>query len=374
MKIKPSGYCLYSVIAAFFCSCNFPYQPKQFVLPEIPYKFPGSQTVKAFADNAKNVKLAYTLMEDSRNVYYVDFSDTAPHPIKLKKPADKSNLHADSPLISPDGSFVAYYLTQGATVNGAYIQKLDPTSEPVRVAGDGTEPHWWIDSQGKTYIIYSDNILVSGSLTLGQGKTYKQKVDLSGDGAITEDRVEIAPYPMNGGLSKNGQFLCTGYDHAAFYDIVYRQLTPINADPNLKQVCNPSIDPDSSHPDWMMFLSFSGIQSLVNPFKTSPDYPAQDTAGTLLTHAVFFVVDITNTVKDFVAIDIMGSGYQEWQDPEWSNNPRFAAALAMIDESRSDFVIIKNIGDRSKKKEVLVATIGTGKLNETSTPYIWIDK
>jgi hypothetical protein len=372
MKIKNSGRCLFVTIVAFLCFCNFPYQPRQFVMPEIPYKFPSSQTVKAFADNAKNVKLAYTLMEGSREVYFIDFSDTAPQPIKLKKPAGKSNMHADSPLISPDGSFVAYYITEGGiTVNGAYIQKLDPLSEPLLIAAKGTEPHWWVNAQGETFIIYSDKILIAGSLVKGLGNTYKQKVMLSGQGALVGDVEPIAPFPMNGGLSKNGQILCTGYDRAAFYDIKNAQLTHINAE---SQVCNPSIDPDSSHPDWMMFLSFSGIQSLVNPLKTSPDYPAQDTAGTLLQHAVFFVVDITNTVKDFVAINIMGSGYQEWQDPEWSNDPRFAAALAMIDESRSDFVIIKNIGDRSKAKEVLVATIGTGKLNETSTPFIWIGK
>jgi hypothetical protein len=46
----------------------------------------------------------------------------------------------------------------------------------------------------------------------------------------------------------------------------------------------------------------------------------------------------------------------------------------MIDESKADFVIIKNIGDRSKEKASLVATIGTGKMDETSTPSIWIGK
>jgi hypothetical protein len=370
MKIKPLGYCLSFVITAFLFSCNFPYQPQQFVLPENPFKFPSSQTVKAFADNAKNVKLAYTLMEGSRWVYYVDFSDTAPRPIKLKKPAGKETMHADSPLISPDGSFVAYFMTQGGSlINGAYIQKLDPSSEPVLIAANGTEPHWWVDSQGVIYIIYSDNMHVGGTLTLNQGNTYKLKVDISGDGKAKDGPFEIAPYPMNGGLSKNGQFLCTGYERAAFYDLVNKQLTPINPD---KQVCNPSIDPDSSHPDWMMFLNFSGTQNLINPYKTSP--PAVDTLGTLPIHAVLFVVDATNTVRDFVPITIMGDGYESWQDPEWSNDPHFAAALAMINESKSNFVIINNIGDRDKKKEGLIVTIGAGKLNETSTPYVWIDR
>jgi hypothetical protein len=371
MKVKSLRNSTQFAIILLIASCNFPYQPKQFVLPEIPYKFPAGQTIKTFADNAKNIKLAYTLLEGSRWVYYVDFSDTSPKPIQLKKPAGKTNMHADSPLISPDGSFVAYYLTQGgAMINGAYIQRLDPFSKPVLVAANGTDPHWWANSQGETFIIYSDNIQVLGQLSLGQGKTYKQKVILSAEGSPSGEPVPIAPYPMNGGLSENGQILCTGYDQAAFYDTADAQLIPINSDPVSKQVCNPSISPDSAHPDWMMFLSFSGVQSLINPYNGSSDYPAMD----LPFHAVFFIVDITNTVVDFVPISVMGERYQSWQDPEWSNDPHFAAALAMIDETKADFVIIKNIGDRSKKKELLTVTMGTGKMNVTSTPYIWIGR
>ena len=139
----------YSVII-LLCSCNFPYQPKQFVLPEIPYKFPASQTIKTFTDNAKKVKCAYSLKEGAaRWLYFVDFNDTSPHPIKLKKPKDKKDMHADSPIISPDGTFVAYYMTEGgAMVNGAYIQKLDSLSDPVLIAVNGTEPHWWVNAEG----------------------------------------------------------------------------------------------------------------------------------------------------------------------------------------------------------------------------------
>jgi hypothetical protein len=373
IKLFKEKFCLVIVLVA--CFCNFPYQPKQFVLPEVPYKFPSGSTIKEFADNAKNVKLAFTLREGSRCIYYVDFNDTAPRPIKLKKPAGKENLDADSPIISPDGSFVAYYLTQGTTgIYGAYIQKIDPSAEPTAIAANGTEPHWWVNPQGETFVIYSDNMQVAGPLALGKGMTYKQRVPLSDKGGVAGDPMVIAPYPMNGGLSKNGQFLCTGYERAAFYDISGAQLIPINSDPVPLQVCNPSIDPDSAHQNWMMFLSFSGVQSLINPYKGSSDYPAMDTAGALPLHAVFFIADITNTVIDFVPISVMGENYRSWQDPEWSNDPRFAAALAMIDETRADFVLVKNIGDRSKKKEILTVTRGTGKMDVTSTPYVWIGR
>jgi hypothetical protein len=113
-------------------SCNFPYEPKQFVLPQPNFIFPTRSEIQNFIGNdSPNVKIAYTLKSSVRDVYYIDYhdyNDSAFYPRKLKKPSGKENLHADSPLISPDGSFVAYYLTAGATVNGAYIQRLDTAS------------------------------------------------------------------------------------------------------------------------------------------------------------------------------------------------------------------------------------------------------
>jgi len=60
--------------------------------------------------------------------------------------------------------------------------------------------------------------------------------------------------------------------------------------------------------------------------------------------------------------------------PEWSNNPQFAAALGVIDDAQADGIIIKNVGDPASKKAFLKFTLGKGKLDVTSTPYIWIGK
>jgi hypothetical protein len=362
-------------VAVIIPSCNFPYHPEPFVLPEQPYKFPSSAEIQSFFNTTNtNVKITYTLNENgARVVYYVDFNDSAPAQKKLIKPAGKENSNADSPLLSRDGSFVAYYLTQdGINADGAYIQKLDPTALPVLIAANGTEPHWWVDTTvtpNVDYVIYSDQILVD-ILASGTYHTYKQKVSLVGNGSLLGAANVIAPYPMNGGMSKDGRYLCTGYTQAAFYDTVSKLPTLINGN---KQVCNPSIDPDILHPDWMMFLNFSGIQKLINPLKDSSDFPA-DGLGNIPLHAVLFIVDINNTVKDFVPISIMGSGYGAWQCPEWSNKPNFAAALAKADENTNiaDGVIIKNLGDHSVKKIPLVFTRGNGKLNSNSTPYVWI--
>ena len=354
-------------IAAIIVSCNFPYKPEPFVLPEQPYNFPSRTDIQNFFDTT-NVKIAYTLKETgARTVYFVDFNDSAPSQKKLKKPAGKENINADSPLLSPDGTFTAYYLTNGLSIFGAYIQRLDVSADPVLVASYGTEPHWWKDSSGQVYIVFSDQMLVS-SLGPNSGKTYRQQVSLTGNGSLVGAVEEIAPYPMNGGLSRDGRYLCTGYAPAAFYDLVAKQLTLIN---ETFQVCNPSIDPDSAHPDRMMFLNFYGKQNMTNPFKDSADYPA-DVGGNVSQHAVLFIADVSNTVIDFVPLSIMVGGYQEWQDPEWSNKPSYAAALALIDDSQADGVILKNIGSRTSAKQKLIFTRGSGKLNATSTPSVWI--
>jgi hypothetical protein len=362
--------CVAAVLAAVLLSCNFPYKPEQFVLPEQQYKFPSSGEIQTFFGTT-NVKLAYTLKESgARTVYFVDFNDSAPSPKKLKKPVGKENLLADSPLLSPDGSFVAYYMTNGASVFGAYLQRLDTSASPVLIASYGTEPHWWKDAYGTMYVIFSDQILVT-NLATGIGKTYRQRVSLSGNGSLLGAVEEISPYPMNGGLSQDGRYLCTGYTKAAFYDVIAGS-SPIAINSGV-QVCNPSIDPDSAHPDRMMFLNFGGVQNLTNPFVNDSDFPA-DGGGNVPQHAVLLIVDISNTVVDFVPVSLMGGGYRVWQDPEWSNKPEFAAALALINENstESDGVFIKNIGVRTISKQRLTFTRGKGKMNATSTPDVWI--
>lgn len=355
-------------VAALISSCHFPYQPEPFVLPDwpvSPYVFPNKDTIASFF-NTTNVKIAYALNVENghRTVYFIDFNTPTPAPVKLIKPAGMENIDADSPLISPDGTFVAYSLITG-TIHGAYIQKLDATALPVLVASNGTEPHWWKDSAGQVYVIYSDEYLVNNIGTDVGHHTFRQKVSLSSNGSLQGTADTLAPYSMNGGLSKDGRYLCTGYKYAAFYDISTKTLISINGN---NQVCNPSIDPDSSLLYRMMFLNFSGVQTLNNPF-------AFPVGGNLGQHEYLFIVDPGNTVQDYVPVTIMGNSYHAWQCPEWSNNPDFAAAIALADDAApaGDGVIIKGISNHSAQKKILVFTQGSGKLNtQRATPYVWI--
>jgi hypothetical protein len=209
-------------------------------------------------------------------------------------------------------------------------------------------------------------------LTPGVGATFKQQVDTANGGSITGmPLVQIAPYPMIGGISSDGNNLCTGYEAGCFYNLPNAKLIPIDTG---IQMCNPSIDPDPDTTNRMMFLNFGGSvpQNLINPFEDDPTYPA-NSQGVLPMHSVLFVVDTTNTVKNFIPISLMGSGYSAWQCPQWSNKPDFAAALAASnDESASwDLVLLKNISSRGNEQKLIV-TLGSGKMNTESTPFLWI--
>jgi hypothetical protein len=235
---------------------------------------------------------------------------------------------------------------------------LDTASSPVLIDANGTEPHWWKDNTG-LYVIYSNVMMVSGDLKKGIGQTFKQKVDLAGEGALSGPAEVIAPYPMNGGLSVDGQYLCTGYTITAFYSILGSSLIKINEG---FQTCNPSSDPDTAQSGWMMFLNFQGKQNMNNPFIGTADYPDSFVGQ----HAILYIVDHTNTVRDYVALGQLNAaygGYIEWQDPEWSNDPRFAAALGVINDAQADGIIVKNVGDPAAKKAFLKFTLGKGKLD-----------
>jgi len=351
--------------AASLLSCNFPYKPEAFVLPEIQTDFATKAAMSSFI-GTDSVKIAYT-DGSKRDVYFLDYTDSVPVAKKLKKPLGKESILGDSPLISPDGKFVVYYLTYGGStsIEGAYMQKLDTAAKPVLVAATGTEPHWWKDpSTGDMYVIYSTQWQVS-TLDTSAGKTYKVKVSLTDSCAVTGNPELVAPYPLIGGMSKNGRYMCTGYKYAAFYDCQSGMLTHINGN---RQTCNPSITPDATNQDRMMFLNIGGVQQLANPF-----FPTDSVVDE---HSMLFIVNSANTVVDYVPLGLaksaLGTSYTEWQDPEWSNKPTFAAVLGVFNETQADGIIVKNIGDNALAKSFFKFTSGTIKLNSTSTPYIWI--
>ena len=346
------------IVGGLMGSCDFPYQPAQFTPPPPEFTFISADSIKTFVGATNtNFKIAFN-RKSNGSIYYIDFSEAEPVVKKLRKPAGNGG-NSDSPLLSPDGKWVTYFMFSTANDVLAFVQRLDPDADAVQVGGAyATDPHWWTDTNAThdLYIIYSNMFLQDGIAAVTGKATFKQKVDLSGTTPVLVGApVQIADKPMNGGLTKDGKFLCTGYSEAAFYDVVAQTAIGVNGG---LQICNPSISPDLS-PDSsarMMFLNFAGVQAMLN-----------DTLGNVNEHAVIYVVDKSNTVKWFIQ---KPANYAEWQDPEWSNNNGFAAALlGKAGNAKYDGVIIR----RSDKQILLfMASTSIDKMDNTSTPYFWL--
>jgi hypothetical protein len=366
MKIKIVVSSIAAAVAGILLiSC---YQPTRYISLPPEFTLAPVSDIQSFIGTS-HVKFAFTKKKggNTRVVYYIDYQDSVPTPIPLKKPAGKEGISADSPLFSKDGRFITYYLIDGNTMYGAYIQEASPDAEPILVDAAGTEPHWWVDSLGNTYIIYSNQFIVdNGALAnLTGGKTYRRPVTFNGSSAsVGTNAEEIAPKPMNGGLSKDGKYLCTGYMDAAFYDIPDHLPIPIDQG---VQTCNPSITPDSVTTNRMMFLNFQGVQNLLGTFASDATYP-KDTTGSIMQHKVIFIVDATNTVQTFLPLSIANAiqTYAEWQDPEWSNKTGFCTALGVpnADQQPADGLVV-NISTKTVCWFVM-------NIDNTSTPSLWI--
>lgn len=184
-------------------------------------------------------KFVYTLPERVGTLYYVDYAGIGePVPVPLLKPAGRESWDCASPLVSPDGNWVAYHCFANSSkgnLYSSYIQRLRPGAVPVFIADGASDPHWWVDPFTKEYFVvysvtrgeyftefdFSDPTVEAGGIA---GATVKQR--LSGSwmdgpahmGGLVVDRerapVTLVRLPFKGGLSRDGYFLSTAYEFA----------------------------------------------------------------------------------------------------------------------------------------------------------------
>lgn len=174
-----------------------------------------------------------TFVRDKFSLYFLDYSESSPVPVPLRKPVNKETWNIQSPLISPEGNWVTYSIFPDNNTNHVYIQRLDSNSTPVLISEAGFEPHWWIDPVDPTnpyYIVYTrinGNIVVQVDLTDpifakdgSAGATVKQRLRGSTGNVPAHMGLQVnhsfppellVNLPFKGGLSRDGMYLCTGY-------------------------------------------------------------------------------------------------------------------------------------------------------------------
>lgn len=209
--------------------------------------------------------------------------------------------NAHSPLISPDGSRIVYAM---ASVTGtAYIRDIATGSAADTPAwGTGRfDPHWYDDG--------SDEYIISTTCSpeTSQSSGYQtKKYNLSND----TETVLWASRAMDAGLTGDGRFLGEAYDYN--YTVDFN--TPGGVldswawygHTNESRTCNGSMSPDAGR-NWRML-------TLMIPHQFIRTYRYSATKARWAVVNKFGMPDPANQ--------------DEWQHPEWSNNPDFAIATA----------------------------------------------
>ena len=185
----------------------------------------NDKTVQGFF-GTKQVRLVFVNKKDE--IEFIDYA-TGGNKKTLKKASDVSDWMLDSPLISPDGKFVVYNaINSSMTGWKSYVQELSENSTPVEIEKTGkmisepVQPHWF-SSNGKLYVMWTefpqgkqfvnkDDLFSTSVHKRSAGRTAMREIVISEDASFKwkGDIVEIAPIPLIGGGSPDGQFVASG--------------------------------------------------------------------------------------------------------------------------------------------------------------------
>jgi formylglycine-generating enzyme required for sulfatase activity len=291
----------------------------------------------------------------SRKLCFIDFSE-AERPVHELP----DSLPPHCPVISPNGASVAYS-SKGklgqtppsvATIrrlSGAGALRRTPPEPPAFI------PRFWVDPASRdTFVVLSDNTILNTDPNWKKSRTYRRKITDGDFSGAVETICDSGSF--YGGLSYDGAFLATGYPDARVMNLRSNDLyfyfdKDKNGTSGPIQVCNVSINPGVERQDQIMFLDFGcpSVSSIVGkPYGF---------------HSIIF----TSTSVDSTVWYEKPSGYEWWEDVEWSNNSRFAAAAALTgsDADKSAIYCI----DLKGRNAYLKIAEGVG----ICEPYLWID-
>lgn len=206
--------------------------PTLFSIPATSYDSTSGmvdkETIRAFFGTDS---VHYVFSKDLRGIgltiYYIDYSQSSPQLVQIPRPQGKDGFDCESPLISPDGNWIVYNCKNGSLSCEAYLQQLNGSSQPLLLHnGMAAEPHWWQNAgTGDLFVLYSTQVgpiesLLDQSAANGSlGSTLIRRVH-GGPGwlMLYEQESALAPLPFQGGLTRDGCFLVTGY----IYGYIFR--------------------------------------------------------------------------------------------------------------------------------------------------------
>lgn len=260
------------------------------------------------------------------------------------------------PILSPDGNWIAYGTRlEGQSGDGEwFIRSATDLNLPRISGGHGGIPRWWVHPTLNTLgILYNEKTISNDDPEWkNAGTLFKafHKNKLSDDVQIISSEGSF-----NGGISNDGFYLASGYRQLLVKDTRSLKLDTLFLSPQngkakdeSTQACNVSLSADSI-PE-IMFLDFgsAGKSTIIGkPYGV---------------HEYLFIADISGTVKSHVPPP---EGFVSWDDPEWSNTPPFAVAVARDKNEAAKGIWIIN----GSTGEAVQFVSGT----ELSMPYLWVD-
>jgi hypothetical protein len=350
-----------------------------------------------------NVKLVF-LCQDS--LWYVDFSESIPQIRKM-------NINGSPyfPVISSDGKWVTYQtdvMAEGPSKDPnfgkVWIRQIAVDANPLEVADSAYVPRFVLNSPvDSPEIIYSTSLTCPQGLCYTAGKTVKKRI-IGNSVQAAQSVYDNGSY--YGGLSWDNRYLSTGWpggpnvfmldlqntgDGPRGLHTMRVKKTGTNADTVVTlQACNMSRSASRVFTNAMLYYDFSSAA-----IKAAGCY--HPILGEWGEHELLFIsrydgedLKVFALPSDRPVIPIsqaQGLGEatgKEWENPEWSNHPYYAAASLTVDRL---FQINGNWDNTqngelaylvSLKDSVFIRLIETTDTSFTSTtqityPFLWIE-